>query len=67
MVLCQDAQRIQLNLNIKDYTDYPKLTERLKSVIGQHGHSIILQQNKIKAKFMEVFLKNNSFPIIIFT
>jgi phosphoribosylanthranilate isomerase len=65
MALCQRAHRIQLNLNIKDYTDHPKLTERLQSVLKQYGHSIILQQNKTKAKFMEVFLKANTFPISI--
>ncbi len=65
MELCEKAQRIQLNLSIKDYTDYPKLTERLGSVLKQYGHSIILQQNKTKAKFMEVFLKENTFPISI--
>lgn len=65
MELCQKAQRIQLNLNIKDYPDHQKLTERLWSVLKQYGHSIILQQNKTKAKFMEVFLKENIFPISI--
>jgi phosphoribosylanthranilate isomerase len=65
MKLCQNAQRIQLNLNIANYTDYPKLTERLWSVVKQYGHSVILQQNKTKSKFMEVFLKDNIFPISI--
>jgi phosphoribosylanthranilate isomerase len=63
--LCENARRIQLNLNIKDYPDHVKLTERLWSVLKQYGHSIILQQNKTKAKFMEIFLKENSFPISI--
>lgn len=65
MDLCQDAQRIQLNLNIKDYPDYVKLTERLWSILKQYGHSIILQQNKTKEKFMKVFLEGNIFPISI--
>lgn len=65
MALCQVAHRIQLNLNIRDYPDYSKLTERLQSVLKQYGHSIILQQNKTKANFMEVFLKGNAFPINI--
>lgn len=65
MELCQKAQRIQLNLNIKDYPDHQKLTERLWSILKQYGHSIILQQNKTKANFMEVFLKDNIFPISI--
>lgn len=65
MDLCEKAQRIQLNLNIKDYSDYQKLTDDLWSVLKQYGHSIILQQNKTKAKFMEVFLKGNIFPISI--
>lgn len=65
MDLCEKAQRIQLNLNIKDYPDYQKLTDRIWSVLKQYGHSIILQQNKTKANFMEVFLKENIFPISI--
>lgn len=65
MELCQNAQRIQLNLNIKDYPDHLKLTERLQSVLKQYSHSIILQQNKTKEKFMQVFLENNTFPINI--
>lgn len=65
MDLCEKAQRIQLNLNIKDYPDHQKLSDRLWSVLKQFGHSIILQQNKTKAKFMEVFLKGNIFPISI--
>lgn len=60
--LCQNAMRIQLNLNIGDYPDYLKLTERLMSVIKLTGHSIILQQNKTKSKFMKVFLENNTYP-----
>lgn len=65
MELCKEAHRIQLNLNIKDYPDYQKLADRIWSVQKQFGHSIILQQNKTKAKFMEVFLKGNIFPISI--
>jgi phosphoribosylanthranilate isomerase len=65
MELCEKAQRIQLNLNIKDYPDHQKLTDRLWSVLKQFGHSIILQQNKTKAKFMEVFFKENIFSISI--
>lgn len=63
--LCAGAQRIQLNLNIKEYPDHLKLTERLWSVLKFTGFSIILQQNKTKAKFMEVFLEHNTFPISI--
>jgi hypothetical protein len=65
MELCKNAQRIQLNLNIKEYPDHTKLTERLWSVVKQFGHSIILQQNKTKEKFMQVFLAQEFFPVPI--
>lgn len=63
--LCQDAQRIQLNLNIKEYPNHVELTERLWSVVKQFGHSIILQQNKTKEKFMKVFFEQEFFPVPI--
>lgn len=65
MDLCDNAFRIQLNLNIKEYPDHLKLTERIQSVLKQYGHKIILQQNKTKEKFMKVFLENNTFHINI--
>lgn len=61
--LCADAGRIQLNLNIKEYPDHEDLSSRIWSVQKFTGYSIILQQNKTKEKFMQVFLKQNTFPI----
>lgn len=60
MELCKLAYRIQLNLNIAKFSDYDKLTDDILKVTSAHGHDIILQQNKTKAKFMEVFLPKAS-------
>lgn len=57
MELCKKAMRIQLNLNIDNYPDHEKLTDDILSVVSNHNHKVILQQNKTKEKFMEVFLK----------
>lgn len=56
MELCKLAYRIQLNINIAKYPDYDKLTDDILKVVSAHDHDIIMQQNKTKAKFMEVFL-----------
>lgn len=61
--LCHHAGRIQLNLNIKDYSDYDELSDRLLSVIKAQFHTIILQQNKTKEKFMDIFLDKTALPI----
>lgn len=63
MDLCKLAYRIQLNLNIAKYPDYNKLTNDLNNVVSAHGHDIILQQNKTKAKFMEIFLPKAAVPV----
>lgn len=60
MELCKSAYRIQLNLNIANFSDYEKLADDILAVISKHGHSVILQQNKTKAKFMECFLSKNT-------
>ncbi len=65
MDLCRPAWRIQLNLNIKSYPDHEKLTEDICSVIKNQGHTVILQQNKTKEKFMNVFLKKKTVPIVM--
>jgi hypothetical protein len=57
MELCSKAMRIQLNLNINNYPDHDKLAEDILSVIANHEHRVILQQNKTKEKFMKVFLE----------
>lgn len=54
--LCLHASRIQLNLNIANYTDYDKLSSALINMIDKHEHHIILQQNKTKEKFMSCLL-----------
>lgn len=54
--LCKPARRIQLNLNIHSYPDHEKLADDILSVASKHGHHVILQQNKTKEKFMEVFM-----------
>lgn len=56
--LCNLASRIQLNLNIATYPNYEELTQRLLFSISENGHHIILQQNKTKQKFMDLFLKS---------
>jgi len=55
--LCKKAHRIQLNLNIKNFPSYEKLTEDLIGVMTNHDHSIILQENKTKRNFNLSFLK----------
>lgn len=55
--LCKNAWRIQLNLDISKYPDHDKLTDQILDPCHRYGHHVILQQNKTKAKFMEVFLK----------
>lgn len=61
--LCQPATRIQLNLNINNYTkdEYEELAENIVFVATKYGHHIILQQNKTKEKFMNVFTGKATF------
>src|SRR5574338_1346924 len=56
MKLCEDAHRIQLNININSFPDYEKLADDLVDVLKANNHEIILQQNKTKADFNKVFL-----------
>lgn len=56
MDLCAKASRIQLNINIKDFPDYEQFSDDIINVIKNHGHDIIMQQNKTKALFNKVFL-----------
>ena len=56
MALCKPARRIQLNLNIHSYPDHEKLADDILTVASNNGHHVILQQNKTKEKFMEVFM-----------
>lgn len=61
--LCQPATRIQLNLNINNYAEneYEELAENIVFVATKYGHHIILQQNKTKEKFMNVFTGKATF------
>lgn len=56
MELSDLACRIQLNLNIKSFPDYDKLSDDVISMITNRGHTLILQQNKTKEKFMSKLL-----------
>lgn len=55
--LCARPTRIQLNLNISNYleSEYEELAENIVYVSAKYGHHIIMQQNKTKEKFMNVF------------
>lgn len=55
--LCKNARRIQLNLNIHKFPSYEKLTNDLISVLTNHNHTIVLQENKTKRNFNLSFLK----------
>lgn len=61
--LCQPASRIQLNLNINNYTEaeYEELAENIVFVATKYGHHVIMQQNKTKEKFMNVFTGKATF------
>lgn len=63
MDLCRAAFRIQLNLNIANYSDYEKLSDQILTNIAKYNHRVILQKNKTKEKFMECFLKKSKSPI----
>lgn len=65
MDLCQLASRIQLNLNISEYPDCDKLSDDILSNIHKYGHQVILQKNKTKEKFMNIFLKKSDTKINI--
>lgn len=60
MNLCNGPFRIQLNLNIKNYPDYDKLSDNILEVINKYAHKVILQQNKTKEKFMQCFLSKQN-------
>jgi hypothetical protein len=68
MELCSGAIRIQLNLNISNYLDseYKELAENIMYVSTKYGHHIIMQQNKTKEKFMNVFMSkaNRAFSLL---
>ena len=49
------AGRTQLNLNIKKYDDYDRLAKTIMEVF--HNYHVILQKNKSKEKFNQVFYK----------
>lgn len=57
MELCEKAHRIQLNMNIRNFPSYEKLTTDLISVMTTHKHYIVLQENKTKRNFNLSFLK----------
>lgn len=56
MNLCKNAYRIQLNFNINHYSNYSLLTDRIVDVINKQNHKVILQQNKSKKDFLDIFL-----------
>lgn len=66
--LCARSTRIQLNLNISNYaeSEYEELAENIVYVSRKYGHHIIMQQNKTKEKFMNVFrgMATNPFSIL---
>jgi hypothetical protein len=55
--LCNLASRVQLNLNIKKFIDYEKLSNNIINVAYNNDNHIILQKNKTKIKFNKVFLE----------
>jgi hypothetical protein len=55
--LCDKSNRIQLNLNIKKYTDHKQLSNSILRVASKYNYCIILQKNGTKKKFNEVFLE----------
>lgn len=63
--LCEGATRIQLNLNINNYSEseYEKLADNIGFIVNNYGHHIILQQNKTKEKFMKVFMGKVNFAL----
>lgn len=54
--LCEFANRIQLNFNINNYQDYELLSKRILDVTNLYNHTVILQKNASKNKFLEHFL-----------
>lgn len=54
--LCNNANRIQLNLNISKYPDHEKLADNILRVANKHNQCIILQKNGVKKKFNETFI-----------
>lgn len=66
--LCNLATRIQLNLNINNYleNEYEELAENIVFLSQKYGYHFILQQNKTKEKFMNVFTgkATNSFSLL---
>lgn len=65
--LCERPTRIQLNLNISNYleSEYEELAENIVFVSMKYGHHIIMQQNKTKEKFMNVFRGQATRPFSI--
>lgn len=61
--LCENTTRIQLNLNINNYSEseYDELVSDIVFIATKYGHHIILQQNKTKEKFMNIFMGKATF------
>ncbi len=55
LALAAKANRIQLNLSIKDYPDIEKLAANIAEVALKNNNHIILQQNKSKEIFNMIF------------
>lgn len=54
--LCRKANRTQLNINIKNYSDHDKLSDQIIEVMEKYKLSIILQRNASKMKFNSLML-----------
>lgn len=57
MDLCHLSNRIQLNINIKNFPDYDELSDKILNIVNKRKFTIILQKNATKQKFNELMLK----------
>jgi len=55
--LCNFAGRTQLNINIKNFTDYDELSDKILDIAIKYNITVILQKNATKQKFNELVLK----------
>lgn len=59
MDLCQNAYRIQLNLNIRQYPDVRKLSQDILHMASSRNHHLILQENKSKISLINEIMSNH--------
>lgn len=61
--LCKGANRIQLNINMKNYSDIKILANTIVDITAKHHFNVILQKNATKQKLNDLILASQNINI----